>query len=210
MKPIPHLTLAAATLVASVALSQHALAAPAAIGGVDKVQAQAFATQGDATRALETLGPVYFRDHVRTGPGARLEAKLDDGTQLTLGENGRLTVDEFVYRPGQTGGKLVVNVSNGAFLFVGGKIEDATGRNVSINTAIGTLGVRGTTVWGGPIDGGFGVLVLKGEVVVHTRRGNVVLRQGTGTMIFKKGKPQPPAPWPEDRTKRAVASISFL
>jgi hypothetical protein len=210
MKPISHLTLAAATVVASVGLSQHSLAAPAAIGGVDKVQAQVYATQGDATRALEARGPVYFRDHMRTGPGARLEAKLDDDTQLTLGENGRITIDEFVYRPGQIGGKLIVDVTKGAFLFVGGKVEDATGGNVSIKTVIGTLAVRGTTVWGGPIDGGFGVLVLKGEVVVHTRRGNVVLKQGNGTMILHKGKPQPAGPWPEERTKRAVASISFL
>jgi hypothetical protein len=210
MKGMPHLTFAAATIAVSVGLSQQSLAAPAIVGDVDKVQAQVYATQGDATRTLEARGPVYFRDHMRTGPGARLEAKLDDDTQLTLGENGRLTIDEFVYRPGQIGGKLIVDVSKGAFLFVGGKVEDATGGNVSIKTVIGTLAVRGTTVWGGPIDGGFGVLVLKGEVVVHTRRGNVVLKQGNGTMILHKGKPQPAGPWPEERTKRAVASISFL
>ena len=95
---------------------------------------------------------------------ARLEAKLDDGTVLTLGQKGKLTVDEFVYRPGEQGNKLVLNATQGAFLFVGGKIEGPTGGNVSIKTPVGSLGVRGTTVWGGRIDGGFGVLLLKGEV----------------------------------------------
>ena len=190
-------------------LSHAAAAEPMTVGAVDKVQEQAVAVQAGASRDLATSGPVYFRDKMRTGPGARLEAKLDDGTVLTLGEKGKLTVDEFVYRPGAAGNKLALNVTEGAFLFVGGKIEGPTGGNVSIKTPIGTLGVRGTTVWGGPIDGGFGVLVLKGEVWVKTQHGMVDLKEGSGTMIFGKKAPEKAAPWPDDRTKRAVATISF-
>jgi hypothetical protein len=187
----------------------EAAAAPQAVGNVDKVQEQVIATQSGRPRPLAPAGDVYFRDKMTTGPGARLEAKLDDGTVLTLGEKGKLTVDEFVYRPGQTGSKLAINVTQGAFLFVGGKIEGPTGGNVSIKTPIGTLGVRGTTVWGGPIDGGFGVLVLKGEVWVKTRHGTVALKEGNGTMIFGRKAPEQAAAWPDDRTKRAVATISF-
>ena len=190
-------------------LSNAAAAEPVAVGAVDKVQEQAVAIQAGASRDLATAGPVYFRDKMRTGPGARLEAKLDDGTVLTLGEKGKLTVDEFVYRPGESGNKLALNVTKGAFLFVGGKIEGPTGGNVSIKTPIGTLGVRGTTVWGGPIDGGFGVLVLKGEVWVKTKHGSVDLKEGAGTMIFPAKAPGTAAPWSADRTKRAVATISF-
>jgi hypothetical protein len=190
-------------------LSNAAAAEPVSVGAVDKVQEQAVAIQAGASRDLASAGPVYFRDKMRTGPGARLEAKLDDGTVLTLGEKGKLTVDEFVYRPGESGNKLALNVTKGAFLFVGGKIEGPTGGNVSIKTPIGTLGVRGTTVWGGPIDGGFGVLVLKGEVWVKTKHGMVDLKEGAGTMIFPAKAPQKAAPWSSDRTKRAVATISF-
>ena len=63
---------------------------------------------------------------------------------------------------------MTVKVAQGAFLFVGGKVEDPSGGNVVIKTAVGTLGVRETTVWGGHIDGGYGVLVLDGEVEVKT------------------------------------------
>ena len=49
--------------------------------------------------------------------------------------------------------------------------------------------MRGTTVWGGRIDGGFGVLVLKGEVWVKTPHGTVDLKEGNGTMIFGKKGP---------------------
>jgi len=190
-------------------VSQAAAAAPVSVGAVDKVQEQATATQAGATRDLAAAGPVYFRDRMRTGAGARLEAKLDDGTVLTLGENGKLTVDDFVYRPGEQGNKLVLSATQGAFLFVGGKIEGPTGGNVSIKTPVGTLGVRGTTVWGGRIDGGFGVLVLKGEVRLTTAHGSVDLKEGSGTMVYAKKGPAKAAAWPDDRVKRAVATISF-
>ena len=67
-----------------------AVAAPEAIGTVEKVQLDASATQGSQTRALAPTGPVLFKDKLRTGPGGRLEAKLEDGTVLTLGEKGKM------------------------------------------------------------------------------------------------------------------------
>ena len=186
-----------------------ALAAPEAIGTVQKAQLDASATQGRETRALAPEGEVLFKDKLCTGPGARLEATLADGTVLTLGEKGRMTVDEFVYKPGYLGGAMSVKVAQGAFLFVGGKVEGPTGGNVVIQTAVGTLGVRGTTVWGGHIDGGYGVLVLDGEVEVTTKRGKVLLQKGQGTMVYDGKKPMKAGPWTEDRTKRAVETISF-
>ena len=201
-------TLAATAVIGSVA-SSGALAAAPTVGAVGQVEGAAEAIQPGATRGLAVDGPVLFGDKLRTGPAARLEAKLADGTVLTLGEKGRLTVDKFVYDPDRDGGKLALTVKQGAFLFVGGKIEGPTGGHVDIHTPVGTLGVRGTTVWGGHIDGGFGVLVLSGEVSLKTPRGTVVMRKGQGTMVYDGHGPASAAPWPEDRVKRAVATVSF-
>ena len=186
-----------------------ALATPAQIGRVDKVERQAVAVVEGATRDMQAGGPVFFGDMIRTGAASRLESELADGTKVTLGGHAKIVVDEFVYRPGRPGGKLGLDVVRGAFLFVGGKIEGPTGGNVAIKTAVGTLGVRGTTVWGGRIDGGYGVLVLDGIVTLRTRRGSVTMRKGQGTMMYAGRSPEQAAPWPEDRTKRAVATISF-
>ena len=195
--------------IACSAIPNAASAAPATVGAVDKAQGAVEATQPGATRALAVEAPVLFGDRLRTGPAARLEAKLADGTVLTLGEKGRLTVDKFVYDPDRDGGKLALTVREGAFLFVGGKIEGPTGGHVDIHTPVGTLGVRGTTVWGGHIDGGFGVLVLSGEVALKTARGTVLMHKGQGTMVFDGKSPTAAAPWPDDRVTRAVATISF-
>lgn len=201
-------TILFATAIA-LAASLPAVAAPSQIGRVDKVERQAVAVVEGAPRDMQPAGPVFFGDMIRTGAASRLESELADGTKVTLGENAKLTVDAFVYRPGQPGGKLGLNVVRGAFLFVGGKIEGPTGGNVAIKTAVGTLGVRGTTVWGGHIDGGYGVLVLDGIVTLKTNRGTVTMHKGQGTMVYGGRAPQAAAPWPEDRTKRAVATISF-
>jgi hypothetical protein len=182
----------------------------AVVGSVDKVQARADAVHEAAIRPLAAQGDVLFDDLLRTGPGARLQATLGDGTALTLGENGEMLVDEFVYAPGQDGNRLALKVVSGAFLFVGGKVEDGAGGAVTIATPVATLGVRGTTVWGGMLDGVYTVLVLDGEVEVSTPRGSVTLQAGEATLIpGRAGAPVPPHPLGEDKTARAVATISF-
>lgn len=181
------------------------------VGAVEQVQAKADALYGVNAdpRNLERTSPVLFRDLVRTGEAARLKAILEDGTELTLGENARLLIDEFVYEPGANDGSLTVRVMTGAFLFVGGAVEGDNSQ-VAIATPVGTLGVRGTTVWGGPIDDGYGVLVLDGEVEVATAGGSVTLRAGEATMIdTADAAPAAAQSWSDEKTARAVASISF-
>jgi hypothetical protein len=198
-----------APLAVSIFGATVAVAETVTVGSVDKVQAHVDATQAGQTRVLATKSDVYFRDRCHSGKGARLQATLKDGSQLTLGENATLVVDKFVYDPTKSRGELSVRVVKGAFLYVGGLIEGETGANVQIHTPVAVVGVRGTTVWGGPIDKGYGVIVLSGEVTVTGRTGTVTLKQGQGTMLFGDGKPQRPAAWPADRMKRAVASITF-
>jgi hypothetical protein len=196
-------------LAATILRASVAIAEPTTVGAVDKVQAQVEATQAGQTRALVVNSDVYFRDRCHSREGARLQATLKDGTQLTLGENATLVVDEFIYDPSRSRGALSLSVIRGAFLYVGGQIEGVNGAKVQISTPVGAIGLRGTTVWGGPIDRGYGVIVLTGEVTVSGRRGTVTLKQGQGTMLFGDGKPHRAAAWPAGRMKRAVASITF-
>jgi hypothetical protein len=209
MRALSAICLLSAPLAVSIFGPSIAVAQITTVGAVDKVQAQVNATQAGQTRTLAVNSEVYFRDRCHSGQGARLQATLKDGTQLTLGENATLVVDEFIYDPFKSRGELLLRVVKGAFLYVGGRIEGETGARVQIRTPVAAIGVRGTTVWGGPIDSGYGVVVLSGEVTVTGRKGTVILKQGQGTMLFRGGKPQPAAAWPAGRMKRAVASITF-
>jgi hypothetical protein len=198
-----------ATLAVSIFRASIAVAEPLTVGAVDKVQAHVDATQMGQTRPLVINSDIYFRDRCHSGEGGRLQVTLKDGTQLTLGEHATLVVDEFIYDPSRSRAELAIRVVKGAFLYVGGLIDKESGANVRIRTPFAAIGIRGTTVWGGPIDNGYGIIVLSGEVTVTRSRGAVTLKQGQGTMLFGNGKPQRAAAWPTDRMKRAVASISF-
>jgi hypothetical protein len=81
---------------------------------------------------------------------------------------------------------------------VGSKGERGEGADTHAGCGDRPAGYHGL---GGPIDNGYGVIVLNGEVTVTGRSGKVALKQGQGTMLFNDGK----AAWPAGRMKRAVA-----
>ncbi|MGD9536779.1 MAG: FecR domain-containing protein [Alphaproteobacteria bacterium] len=180
------------------------------VGRVDRVQGNVQAFYADQVRSLGEGAAVYLDDRLSTDEGARLLVRLADETELTLGENADLVVDSFVYDPGAGKGGLLLDSLKGAFLFVGGLVEDQSGADVRIKTPVATLGIRGTTAWGGPIDGQFGVLVLDGVVTVSNGAGEVTLTQGMGTSLRRAADaPGEPKRWPDEKVSRAIATVSF-
>lgn len=180
------------------------------VGDVKRLAKEATATYENDTRRLNVEDNVFFQDLLETGVQARLAIKLKDDTMLTLGENASLRVDEFVYEPDADQGELGLSVLEGAFLYVGGRTEDAEASRVEVETPVGTLGVRGTTVWGGSIDGSFGVLVTEGRVTVRNAAGEVELGAGEGTQVESMDTaPSAPKTWPREKIKRALQTVSF-
>jgi hypothetical protein len=150
------------------------------VGKVTRVQNQA---QIGATPAVVGT-PVHMNDRLRTGANARLEVTFNDKSVLTLGENANVAIDRYVYNPAKSTGELALNATRGAFRFAGGSIEKLQKKTVTISTPVAAMAVRGTDFWAGPIDGKFGVLLLKGNVRVSNRAGAVTLsRAGWGTDI---------------------------
>jgi hypothetical protein len=137
----------------------------ASVGVVTKVVNQA--TIGG--RAAVAGSPVNMNQELRTGAGARLQVTFQDRSQLTLGENARVVVDTYTYNPKKSSANVVLNATQGAFRFAGGKIEQMQKKNVTVNTPNAALAVRGTHFWAGPVDGKYGVLLLKGKVRVSKR-----------------------------------------
>jgi len=180
------------------------------IGQVDRVQETVTAELAEDIRNLEVEAPIRFGEVLRSWPAARLQATLIDETEITLGANAVLTIDEFVYTPQTQGGSLAMSVTDGAFLFVGGQVEDPSGGNVTIETPVGTLGIRGTTVWGGPLDDAYSIITIEGEVTVTNSGGSVTLTDGMGTTVADAATaPEEPSLWTETRLNRAVATITF-
>ena len=130
------------------------------VGTVTRVQNQA--QIGATTAGAGT--PVHMNDRLRTGANARLQVTFRDKSVLTLGENANVVVDRFVYDPAKSTGEVALNVSRGAIRFVGGSIEQLQKKKITVSTPVAALAVRGTDFWAGPIDGQYGVLLLKGKL----------------------------------------------
>jgi hypothetical protein len=113
--------------------------------------------------------PVNMNDALRTGANGRLQVTFSDKSQLTLGENARVVVDRYVFNPEKSSANVVLNAIRGAFRFAGGRIEGMRQKSITVNTPNAALAVRGTHFWAGPIEGKYGVLLLKGKVRVSGR-----------------------------------------
>jgi len=200
-------------LIAAIALALlAAFPAHAAdpVGAAVRIQGRATAIGADVERRLFAGAAVLFEDELRTAPQGRLLVALDDGTNLTLGSDAALRIDTFVYDPEESKGSLALSVLEGAFLFVGGAVEDVAASEVTVVTPVATIGIRGTTVWGGPLEDGYGILVLDGAVTVTTDGGSVTITEGSATMIGDRADPPaPPGAWSRDKIMRAMATVSF-
>lgn len=177
------------------------------VGLVDRVENRAEAAFAERVRQLQLQSPVYFLDLLRTGPDARLSARLEDGSVVTMGENAELAIDEFVYTEGETR-EITLRAIKGALLFIGEKLFGGESE-VQIRTPVAILGVRGTEVWVGPIDGATGVLVIDGEVSVGSANGVVILGPGEGTMIGDDGTLSPRKSWGQAKVSRALAMVAL-
>ena len=134
----------------SIQLSQ---ATPAGdpIGRVEELNGSVSLTHSDGSSATAAAGdPVYLDDVVTTGPGSSVEIDFVDGTRFSLGQDGQMTLDTLVYNPGGGGNELDLSVVQGAFTFVTGAIAGAPGEGMEVRVPVGTIGIRGTAVGGGP------------------------------------------------------------
>jgi hypothetical protein len=105
--------------------------------------------------------PIYLGNRVTTGPKGQLQIILLDETVFTIGPRAAIVIDEFVYDPNTSKGKVVATVLKGAFRFVTGRVSKRNPRNMVVKFPGGSIGVRGTMV-AGRVDGGAATVVLLG------------------------------------------------
>ncbi len=154
---------------------------------------------------------VYPNDTVQTGPAAKMLVLFIDDSRFTLGENARFRADEYVYDDmDSTANKAHYNVLQGAFLYASGLIAKKQSPNVKIQTGYGSIGIRGTTVWGGVIDSQYGVFVADGEITLETNRGRIRVATGEGVTIRSLNSiPERPVIWGTEKVDRAKAEITL-
>ena len=91
---------------------------------------------------------VYEDDLLITGPAGSAEIQFVDETKFSIGPNGRMTLDDFVFNPNTGVGEMGVSVVQGLFRFVSGKVAHSGEDNMLVKLPTGTIGIRGTHVVG--------------------------------------------------------------
>lgn len=172
-----------------------------AAGTIANMQGIATARRGGEQRTLGMGQQLFVSERIQTGGGSRLQARLGPATQLYMGENTRVMIDNHLVQRGGT-----IHLGQGAVLFERNAPDPKP--EVAIRSPYALLAVRGTTVFAGPSNGVFGVFVVTGEVEVRNAAGSVRLGPGEGTNIARPGaKPTAAAVWGDARINDAMRDV---
>lgn len=205
--------------------SQAVQEPPTPIGKVVRIQGWANqAVEGFAPITLKANDPIHKLGTIKTGNDARLEIYFDDGTRMVLGEWAHVTMKDYAYKSSkqpklQRGNSFVLNFISGTFRIITGFIGKTDKKDVTINTPVATIGIRGTKFFGGPIEAGmpkgeihYGFMIEEGAIEIKNKHGSVNLdNQFEGTFLPMKGHkaPTPPEEWDRQAVDEAYDSVEF-
>ena len=82
-------------------------------------------------------------DVVVTAKG-KLDITFNDNTKVSVGEQSKLVIDDFVYDAKKSTGKLGLKIALGTVRYASGQIAKHDPQNVGIQTPTATVAVRGT------------------------------------------------------------------
>ena len=115
------------------------------IGAASRIKGEVYWLTDRGVKVLISDGtPLYLGQRIVTGEDGRFQLLLLDETVFTLGPLSDMALDEFVYDPNTTIGKITANVVKGTFRFVTGKITHKDPDQIRVKLPVAALGIRGT------------------------------------------------------------------
>lgn len=194
--------------VAGVALSCAAFGSGAhanvVIGKALEVRGRVNRRQQDREEVLAAGGSVLDKDLIVTGKESFASLQLGEDTSLLLGSETELLIDSFLAGQGGT-----IELGTGQVVF--DRPAGLPKIDLTMRTAFGMIGVRGTKFFAGPNRGVFAVFVEHG--LVEVTGGGVTRRVGIGEGVeiaAPGAAPGEVTPWGEARIREAYASAGAL
>jgi hypothetical protein len=181
-------------------------------GGVSALTGNALAVRAVGQDDLAVNDPIFTDDILETGPTGKLRVTFSDNTELTLGPNADVVIDEYVYAPEKKAGNAAIRIAAGTARILAGAIEGSGGQGAfAVSTPIATIGIRGTDFFVEMDGDHLQVALFSGyEVTVTNAAGTTVLRPGEGTDVWGAAAPTPGIPWGPDRVNRALAMVTAI
>lgn len=181
----------------------RATQANAVIGRAVEVTGEVNRRQENLLEGLRAGANLMDHDFVTTGKESFAELALGDDTSLLLGSETELLIDTFI--AGQGG---VIELGTGQVVF--DRPEGLAKIDLTMRTAFGMIGVRGTKFFAGPNRGVFAVFVEHGRVEVTGGGVTKAVSRGEGVEIKAPGEaPGEVKQWGEARIREAYASVGI-
>ena len=114
------------------------------IGSVKTVSGAAYLVSAKGKANAKVGDYVYKNDVIETGKDGTLGVTFKDDTQVSIGGDTQLTLDDFVYQPQKEQYAFSSRLAKGTLFMATGAIAKLKPEAVQVNTPSGTLGVRGT------------------------------------------------------------------
>ena len=139
---------------------------------------------------------VWFKDVIETSNESRTKAFFEDDSVLTVGQNSRVEINEYVYLPEHNVRRAVVNLMQGQVRALVSKIFKANGSKFEVHTPSAVAAARGTyfTVW--VEDGQSGIINIgeKGRVDFTSGGKTVIVEPGFFSIAQEGSAPSVPMP----------------
>lgn len=170
-------------------------------GQTEEVRGGAVARRAAAQRELAPPSEVFVGETLQTAEKSRAQFKLGRDTTLRMGAETRVRLDRMLI---DKGGTIVVD--SGPILI--DKTPGTGDRPLELKGGFGLIVVRGTRLFAGPSNGTLGVFVEHGEIEVTSGGRSVVLHDGQGVDILRKGAPPTNVKsWGAKRIEAALNSV---
>ena len=175
-------SLVALTLVFGPSLTMAAEGGKEGIGFYSAVLGKATVTHLGEAQVLpvKLQDEVLFKDVIQTETDSRTRALFQDDSMLTVGENSRVEIDEYIYNPEKNVRLAIVKLMQGQVRALVSKVFKANGSRFEIHTPSAVAAARGTyfTVW---IENGQSGIINIGE------KGRVDFTSGGMTVAVDPG-----------------------
>jgi len=117
------------------------------IGNVENLSGTVFAMRTDGSRVELKVGdPVFQGDIIESSGDGAVGVLLADETTFSMGNSGRIVLDEMIYDPATQSGSVGLSVMQGVFTFVSGQVAKTDPDAMTLDTPVATIGIRGTQV----------------------------------------------------------------
>ena len=188
-------------LIISILIVTPSVYAENVVGKATKVKGTVNAQlESQEKRKLSIGKSIFEKDTITTEAESSVTLLFSDETRFELGPESTLQVNKYLYEKDADSDSSSIEVIKGTFRFVTGLIAKQKPESMEVNTAVATIGIRGTNVVGKADSTSATIILVEPEdtsrktaIEVSNKFGSVTIDEpGYGTEIPDEYSPPSP------------------